>query len=263
LRTLSAPALAPDKNVFWAIAGTITVVEDISAFKELDQMKSDFMDIVAHEFHSPLLDLRQMNTELSEGLAGPLGEQQKDVIDHTIRKIDTLLDLVNDLLEVASVESGNYHRDFIPTDMSKILEEVVTLQRPTAEKQGLTLTYSCQDLPLIQANPKHMEKLMINLVGNAINYSLEGGKIMIDAKKHGGEIEITVRDSGIGISMEDLPKIFNRFYRGRHPKSQHVKGTGLGLSIVKGIIEAHKGSIEVNSFLNQGTIFRILLPAMS
>lgn len=260
LRTLSAPALAPDKNVFWSISGTITVVEDISAFKELDQMKSDFMNMVAHELRSPLVAIRQINTTISEGLAGPLGEKQKDFVDRVTRKIDTLLDLVNDLLEMARVEAGKYHQAFEPTDMAKIIEEVVNLNRPRAEKQGLTLTYSCKDLPLIQADPKNMEKVMNNLLSNAINYSPGGGQITINTQKHDGEIEITVRDNGVGIPVEELPKIFNRFYRVKHPKTRHVTGTGLGLSIVKGIIEAHHGTIEVSSFIDKGTIFRILLP---
>jgi len=263
LRTISAPALAPDRNVFWSISGTITVVEDISAFKELDQMKSDFMNMVAHELRSPLVAVRQINTTLSEGLAGPLGGKQKDFVDRVTRKIDALLDLVNDLLEMARVEAGKYHQDFVPTDIEKIIEEIVSLNRPRAEEQGLSLNYSCKDLPLIKADPKNMEKIMNNLISNAINYSPEGGQITINAQEHDGEIEITVRDTGVGIPVEELPKIFNRFYRVKHPKTRHVTGTGLGLSIVKGIIEAHHGTIEVNSFINKGTIFRILLPTIS
>ncbi len=259
LRAISAPALGPDKS----IAGTVTVLEDITAFKQLDQMKSDFVNMVAHELRSPLVSIRQINSVLLEGLAGPLEEKQQDFVDRGKKKIDALLELINDLLDVARIEAGQYVQRRIPTDIGKIIEEAVSLMGPRAEEQGITLTHSCRDLKPVQADPKNMEEIFNNLVSNAINYSPEGGHVTLTAQGLGEYMEIKVQDTGVGIPPEELPKIFDKFYRVKSPKTRQVIGTGLGLYIVKGIVEAHQGTIDVESTVDKGTTFRILLPVIS
>ena len=115
----------------------------------------------------------------------------------------------------------------------------------------------------IQADPKGIEEIFNNLITNAINYSPESGEVTITARTLGEYMEIRVADRGVGIHPEELPKIFDKFYRVKHPKTRKVMGTGLGLSIVKGIVEAHHGTIDVDSLPDQGTIFRILLPVIT
>jgi two-component system phosphate regulon sensor histidine kinase PhoR len=259
LRAISAPALGPDKS----IVGTVTVLEDITAFKQLDQMKSDFVNMVAHELRSPLVSIRQINSVLLEGLAGPLKEKQQDFIDRGKKKIDALLELINDLLDVAKIEAGQYVQRRIPTDIGKIIKETVSLMGPRAEEQGITLTHSCLDLKPVQADPKNMEEVFNNLISNAINYSPGGGHVTVTAQGLGEYMEIKVQDTGVGIPPEELPKIFDKFYRVKSPKTRQVIGTGLGLAIVKGIVEAHQGTIEVESIVDKGTTFRILLPVIT
>jgi signal transduction histidine kinase len=133
---------------------------------------------------------------------------------------------------------------------------------PRATEQGITLTYSCHDLKPVQADPKRIEEIFNNLITNAVCYSPEGGRVEISAQGKGEYMEINVKDSGVGIAPEELPKIFDKFYRVKHPKTRQVVGTGLGLSIVKGIVEAHNGSIDVESVPDKGTTFRILLPVL-
>jgi two-component system phosphate regulon sensor histidine kinase PhoR len=116
-------------------------------------------------------------------------------------------------------------------------------------------------LPLILADARNMEEVFINLISNAINYSPGGGEVVVESVSHGEYVEVRVIDSGVGIEPEELPKIFDKFYRVKHPKTRKVIGTGLGLAIVKGIIETHRGSIEVESEPNVGSTFRVLLPA--
>jgi signal transduction histidine kinase len=259
LRIISAPALGPDKN----IAGTVTVLEDITAFKQLDQMKSDFVNMVAHELRSPLVSIRQLNSVLIEGLAGPLEEKQLDFVNRGMNKIDGLLELINDLLDVAKIEAGKYVQRQVPTDIGKIIEETVALMEERAKEQGIELTCSCRDLKPVQADPKNIEEIFNNLISNAINYSPEGGRVSITAHGFGENMEIRVEDTGVGISPEELPKIFDKFYRVKHPKTRKIVGTGLGLAIVKGVVEAHQGTIDVESVVDKGTTFRILLPVIN
>ncbi|MCF8126925.1 MAG: response regulator, partial [Deltaproteobacteria bacterium] len=235
LRALSAPAIDPDR----AIAGTVTVLEDITAFKQLDQMKSDFVNMVAHELRSPLVAIRQLNSVLLEGLAGPLGEKQQDFITRGMAKIDSLLNLINDLLDVAKLEAGKFLQHQVPTDIGKIIEETVALMEPKARKQGIDLTYSFSNLKPVLADPKRIEEIFNNLISNAINYSPEGGRVTVSAKSMGEYMEIKVEDTGVGILKEELPKIFDKFYRVKNPKTRQVIGTGLGLAIVKGVVDAH------------------------
>ena len=263
LRAISTPALGPDRNVFWTVDGAVTVFEDITSFKQLDQMKSDFVNMVAHELRSPLVSIRQLLHVLLEGLAGPLRDKQKDFVGRGTKKIDALLELINDLLDVAKIEAGRYVQHQVPTDIGRIIKEIVSLMESRAQEQGISLTYSCQDLKPIQADPKNMEEIFNNLITNAINYSPEGGRVTITANSIGEYMEIKVEDTGVGIPSEELPKIFDRFYRVKHPKTRQVTGTGLGLAIVKGVVEAHHGTIDVQSIVDKGTTFRILLPVIT
>jgi len=253
---ISARVLGPDAD----IVGAVTVLENITVFKQLDQMKSDFVNMVAHELRSPLVAIRQLNSVILEGLAGPLGEKQHDFINRGVKKIDALLALINDLLDVAKIEAGKYVQRLVPTDLAEIIKEIVELLEPRAKGQGVNLTFSFQDLKPVLSDPKNMEEIFNNLISNAINYSPEGGDVTVAAQGLGEYIEIKVKDTGVGIPPEELPKIFDKFYRVKNPKTRDVMGTGLGLAIVKGVVDAHQGTIDVESVVDEGTTFRILLP---
>ena len=256
LRAISARVLGPDAD----IVGAVTVLENITVFKQLDQMKSDFVNMVAHELRSPLVAIRQLNSVILEGLAGPLGEKQRDFINRGVKKIDALLALINDLLDVAKIEAGKYVQRLVPTDLAEIIKEIVELLETRAKGQGVNLTFSFQDLKPVLSDPKNMEEIFNNLISNAINYSPEGGDVTVAAQGLGEYIEIKVKDTGVGIPPEELPKIFDKFYRVKNPKTRDVMGTGLGLAIVKGVVDAHQGTIDVESVVDEGTTFRILLP---
>jgi signal transduction histidine kinase/FixJ family two-component response regulator len=262
LRAISAPTLGPDRNVFWAVAGTVTLLEDITVFKQLDQIKSDFLNLVAHELRSPLVSIRQLNSVLLEGLAGPLQGKQQDFVRRTMNKIDALLGLINDLLDVARLEAGRMVRQQVAVDLGKMIEEMVALMDSRAKEQRIALTYSCQNLKPILADPRNIEEVLNNLLSNAMNYSPDGGKVTVTAKGIDHVVEIKVSDEGVGIPAEEVPKIFEKFYRVKDPRTRHVTGTGLGLSLVKGIVEAYHGSIGIESTPGKGTTFTIIFPAM-
>jgi signal transduction histidine kinase len=172
--------------------------------------------------------------------------------------------MINDLLDVARIESGHGVQQQVPLDLGDTLQQIVNLLEPKAEEQGLALELKLPgDVPLVQADERSMEEVFTNLISNAINYSPEGGTVVIAASKYMEYLEVRVSDTGVGIAAEELPKIFDKFYRVKHPQTRQVIGTGLGLSIVKGVIEAHRGSVEVESTPGVGTIFKVLLPIIS
>lgn len=259
LRAISAPAFGPDNSV----VGTVTVLEDITVFKELDEMKSDFVNMVAHELRSPIVAIRQQNTVLLEGLAGPLGEKQEEFLKRGVLKIDQLLEMINDLLDIAKIEAGKHVQQQVPTDIGQIIRDILIFLEPRADAQGIRLIHKLDNPGSVQADPKRIEEVFSNLITNAINYSPEGGVVTVSASCLNDNIDIRVSDTGVGIPETELPKIFDKFYRVKDPKTRKVMGTGLGLSIVKGIIAAHNGTIDVESTPGKGTTFRILLPLIT
>jgi two-component system, OmpR family, phosphate regulon sensor histidine kinase PhoR len=262
LRAISAPTLGADRNVFWTVTGAVTVLEDITVFKELDKMKTDFVNMVAHELRSPLVSIRQIQSVLLEGMAGPLLEKQSDFVRRGIKKIDSLLDLINDLLNVARLEAGRLVQQLVRVDVSDLVNEVVGLFEQRAKEQGISLSCSCECSLPVFADPTNIEKVLNNLISNAINYSPGGGRVEVSACLRGEYVEIRVSDTGVGIPSEEIPKIFEKFYRVKHPKTRNVTGTGLGLSLVRGIVENYCGRIEVESVPDRGTTFRVYLPLM-
>ncbi len=259
LRAISAPAVAPDDGV----VGTVTVLEDITAFKRLDEMKSDFVNMVAHELRSPLVSIRQQNSVLLEGLAGPLQEKQQTFLNRGIQKIDQLLELITELLDIAKIEAGKHILHRVPMDVKALLEETASLMEPRAQDQGVTLCCDCRDVQPIQADPKRIGEVLNNLITNAVNYSPGGGRVEVTVRRRGDNLEIRVSDTGVGIPPEELPKIWDKFYRVKHPETRQVMGTGLGLAITRGIVESHQGTIDVESTPGEGTTFRILLPIVT
>ncbi len=256
LRAISAPALGPEKE----FVGTVTVLEDVTSFKQLDEMKSDFVNMVAHELRSPLSAIRQQNSVVLEGLAGPLQEKQEEFLRRGLKKIDQLLALINDLLDIAKIEAGKHIQYQVPTEIDRVIEDTVALMEHKARDQGIELSFSFENIKPVLADPKGIQEIFNNLISNAINYSPDGGRVLVSARGLGEYMEIKVADTGVGIDEEEISKIFDKFYRVKHPKTRQVMGTGLGLAIVKGIVEAHHGTIEVESSPGKGTTFRILLP---
>lgn len=260
LRSLSAPVYGPGREVI----GSVTVFTDITTFRALDEMKSSFVNMVSHELRSPLSAVAQQMTVLIDGLAGALEQKQREILGRARDKVLNLIGLITDLLDVARIESGHHVQQQVPVALGAMLADTVALMKSKAESQKIELLLDADpQLPLIQADPRSMEEVLTNLVANAINYSPDGGRVIVCAAQCGDYLEIRVSDTGIGIEANEIPKIFDKFYRVKHPKTRQVIGTGLGLSIVKGIVESHRGSVEVESRPGSGTTFRVFLPVVS
>jgi two-component system phosphate regulon sensor histidine kinase PhoR len=257
LRVLTAPFHGPDQEVL----GTISVFHDVTHFKELDEMKTSFVNLVSHELRSPLAAVKLQLSVINDGVAGELNDKQQHLLSRAQLKLEGLLALINDLLDVAKMEAGQRHLEATPLHLEEILAEVVELLKARAQEQKIALELSVPpDLPVISADRRGMEEIFTNLVSNAINYSPDGGEVRIAAQPRGPWLEVLVSDQGVGIAPEDVDKIFTKFYRAKDPKTRHIVGTGLGLAIVQAMVEAHHGSIEVESQVGAGTTFRILLP---
>jgi signal transduction histidine kinase len=260
LRALSAPIYGPDREVL----GTVTVFQDVTHFRERDEMKSNFVRLVSHELRAPLAAIQQQHSVILDGLAGGLTDKQRELLGRGREKIQGLLDLINDLLDVARIESGHAVQQQVPLQLEAILAGTVRLMRPKAQAQGIALKLKLPpELPMVLADVRAMEEVFTNLINNAINYSPDGGEVTVSAVSHGDYLEVNVSDTGIGIEPEEIPKIFEQFYRVKHPKTRHVIGSGLGLPIVKGIVEAHRGSVTVESTPGQGSTFKVVLPTIT
>jgi signal transduction histidine kinase len=254
---MSAPVFGPDEKVL----GTVTVFHDVTAFKELDAMKNDFVNMVSHELRSPMTAIKLQHEVILDGLAGELTQKQRELLSRAQAKIQGLLELINESLDIAKIEAGHRQLELIPVQLGEVLQEVAHLLEAKAADQKVALQLSVPpDLPPVRADRRSMEEVFVNLVSNAINYSPDGGEVTIAGLSHGDYVEVRISDTGIGIEPEEIPKIFDKFYRVKNPKARQIIGTGLGLALVKGIVEAHRGTVEVESRLGEGSTFRVLLP---
>lgn len=241
--------------------GTIMVVNDITALKRMDQLKSDFVSMVAHEIRSPLNSIGMQLKVILDGLAGDVTEKQNEIVSRASEKIKALNDLCTELLDLARIESGLIVQEKEKLDMNKLLEDQVDFFQETARAKNIRLRLdNPPELSPILANRGNMEEVLSNLISNGIKYTPDGGEITVSAGIENKYLCITVRDSGFGIPNEDLKRIFERFYRVKNEETRNIIGTGLGLPIVKSIIEAHHGKIKVESEIGKGSTFCIYLP---
>ncbi|MBA4394690.1 MAG: hybrid sensor histidine kinase/response regulator [Desulfobacca sp.] len=245
------------------VLGSVSVIEDISYLKALDLMKNAFVAMVAHELRAPLSAIQQLNTVIIEGLAGAVTDKQRELLGRSQERTKGLLDLIRDLLDISKMETGRSFQQKEPLNVFSLAEKTVDFLLPQTQAKNQTLELQAQpDLPLINADPQAIEEVLTNLLNNAIKYTPEKGTIRIELKPKNDYLLIRVSDNGIGISREDLSRIFDKFYRVKSEKTRQIVGTGLGLPIVKQLVEAHLGHVEVESQLDQGTTFNVLIPSI-
>ena len=252
---------APFRSRTGLTMGTITVLNDITALKKMDKMKSDFVSMVSHEIRSPMNSIMAQLKVILDGLAGDVTDKQKEILERACQRIHSLTCLVSELLDLARIESGLISQEKQSVDMGQILKDQVLLHSETAKAKQIELALEmAQDLPRILASRQSMEEIISNLVTNAIKYTPEGGKVAVCACVENEYIKIDVSDTGFGIPIEELDNIFTRFYRVKNQQTRNIIGTGLGLSIVKSLVQAHYGSISVKSRPGAGSIFTVRLP---
>jgi signal transduction histidine kinase len=248
-----------EKKVEERTAELKLVLEEV---KRISKRKSDFISSVSHELRTPLTSIKGYASIL---LAGKLGELPKEIhnrLDKINRHSDELAHLVNDLLDISRIESGKVIMKQEPQDLNSLIEKVIDLLSVQLKERGLE-TYIKQipaDAAVVFVDRNQIERVFINLIGNAIKFTPPKGKITVSAHKADKEVQLDITDTGCGIPEQAKEAIFEEFYRVDNPINEQVKGTGLGLALVKHIIEAHGGRIWVKSKEGAGSTFSFTLP---
>jgi two-component system NtrC family sensor kinase len=237
--------------------GYSAVLRDITRLKELDRIKSEFVAIVSHDLRTPLTTIRGYVSLLPR--VGPLNDVQQDFVARVELSMDGIVDLIDDLLDIGRIEAGiDWAMTAVP--LQRVVREVAERLRPNADMHQQTLSVSVPNTSLVLGNQRRLEQVVANLVGNAIKYTPNYGKIDVALREDDGFLVLQVSDTGIGISREDQHRIFDKFYRVESEATEKISGTGLGLSIVKAIVKKHSGRVWVQSELGQGSTFTVLLP---
>ena len=238
------------------------ILETIALRREKEMMREQFASIVSHELKAPLGAVQQNLFALEFELSDTLNQGQKEKVQRLKARIDDMLKLINSWLRVIAVDINKLKESFIQIPItlpiSKALENVETL----ATRKNIEIVASTMDtLSHIRGDELSLSEAFVNILGNAIKYSRDGSRVTVDAEEGDNEIMILIKDTGIGISPEDLPHIFEGFYRGKDGQAM-TEGHGIGLAVSRQIIEAHNGSITVESELGKGSTFVIRLPAV-
>ncbi len=241
--------------------GVVTVLRDITNQKELERMKSSFLSVVSHELRTPLHSIKGFVDIILMGKTGELNDTQTDFL-RTVRQQTThLQNLIDDLLEYSRLESGQVKMRLSKVPLTEVAAAVTEKLKPLADQGQIRLECKLPArLPPIEADRLRIEQVLTNLVDNAIKFTPASGSITILGKDLGGEIQVSVTDTGIGIPQAELERIFDRFYQVDGGSSRPYRGTGLGLTICKHIIEHHHGRIWAESEPNKGSTFHFVLP---
>ena len=247
--------------------GTVSIFRDITHEVEVDRLKSEFVATVSHELRTPMTSIRGYTDVLLMGAAGALNENQAHFLKIIKNNTERLNILVNDLLDISRIEAGRVTLSPQPLDLRELAEDVIedVLRRSQEENKPMALSLNApKKLPLVYGDMERVRQILANLVFNAYHYTAENGtiKVQIEPSNGGGEIQVDVEDNGVGISVEDQDRVFQRFYRGEHPLVLSTPGTGLGLSIVKQLVEMHNGRIWMKSsgIPGEGSKFSFTLP---
>ena len=237
------------------------IQETIRLGREKEMMRAQFASIVSHELKAPLGAVQQNLFALEFELADMFNKEQKEKMGRLKTRIDDMLKLINSWLRVISVDINKLKEGFMEVSVnipiSKALENVESL---AARKNIEIVTHIKTDMSPIQGDELSLSEAFVNILGNAIKYSHDGSEVSVQVDEYANDIVISIKDSGIGISPDDLPHIFDGFYRGKG--SEVAGGHGIGLAVSRQIVEAHNGSIAVESELGKGSTFVIRLPAV-
>jgi len=238
----------------------VTLLENITKLKEIDQMKSDFVSTVSHEFRTPLTSMNIGLSLLLEENLGSINDEQRELLEAAYEDCERLNELVNDLLDLSRIESGRIKMEFEKTNIGNIIEATIKPFRQQAEEKEISLINQLEEEEVFAwADSNKIGWVISNLIGNALRYTDSGGEIRVGAELAGRYVNIFVEDTGVGIPREYQKKIFDKFFRARN-KEDDTGGTGLGLAIAREIIEAHNGQIWVESEEGEGSRFTFTIP---
>ncbi|HHY32809.1 MAG TPA: cell wall metabolism sensor histidine kinase WalK [Firmicutes bacterium] len=254
--------VAPLKETDGKVYGAVGVFQDITELRQLEQLRRDLVANVSHELRTPLTSIQGFLEAMMDGVISDESVRNQ-YLELMHRETLRLNRLIHDLLDLALMESGKVSWDLNTVDASEVAARVVSKLTPQLQEHKLRVERDIpEDLPLILANEDRVEQVLINLLGNAVQFSQPGGVIAIRARSSGNEVTVSVQDHGPGIPAEDLPYIWERFHRVDKSRARALGGTGLGLAIVKQIVASHGGRVAVESEPGKGSTFSFTLPAV-
>ena len=244
------------------LGGVLLVLQDVSAIRRLERMRSEFVANVSHELKTPIAAVKGFAETL---LGGAVKDEEttKAFLGIIYDESERLNRLIGDILELSKIESRRAPLILSPVDIKQFMTNTIAILEVSADQKQIEVNlYSPEEL-YMEGDEDRLRQIFVNLLSNAISYTPEGGKIFVNISLTEQEkVQITIKDTGIGIPEKDLPRIFERFYRVDKARSRGSGGTGLGLSIVKHLVEMHKGTITVESTVGEGTTFTLELPLM-
>lgn len=241
-------------------AGVIAVIHDVTEQQQLENSRREFIANVSHELRTPLTNVKSYTETVLENEDLPKESVQK-FLGVVLSETDRMIRIVKDLLVLSRLENRKMEWKLAPFSVPELLERVYEAMRIEAERKGHRMTLATEgEVGEIMGDRERIEQVIVNVVSNAIKYTRENGRIEILARSQENWVSVRVTDNGVGIPKEDIPRIFERFYRVDKARSREMGGTGLGLAIAKEIVEAHGGRIEIESELEKGTAVTVLLP---
>ncbi|MFL7791527.1 MAG: ATP-binding protein [Anaerolineae bacterium] len=237
----------------------LVILQDLTRVRQLETVRRDFISNISHELRTPLASLKALADTLRDGaLEDPPAARR--FLDRMEVEVDALTQMVQELLELSRIESGQVGFEIVPVSVIDVVNPSVERLRPQAERADLRLSVNLPpELPLVLADAERVRQVITNLVHNAIKFTSPGGEVAVSAAAGEDEVIISVRDTGVGIPADDLPRIFERFFKADRARSGG--GTGLGLAIAKHIVLAHGGRIWAESVETRGSIFYVALPS--
>ncbi len=238
---------------------TNELVRSLREIETISRAKTDFISGVSHELRTPLTSVKGFSSLLVAEKFGKLPEEAKKRLQTINENVDKLVDMVNTLLDIARIESGKTEVKIAPADIAKSIHDVGEFLSPQMQAKGIKLIFDTPETLQVYMDKNLIERVFINLLGNAVKFTPRGGTIKISANVNNNQVIISVADTGYGIEKENLEKVFQEFFRVDNDINAEVKGTGLGLSLVKRIIEMHKEKIWAESELGKGSTFYFTL----
>jgi two-component system sensor histidine kinase GlrK len=229
--------------------------------KAIDHMKSDFYAVMSHELRTPLTSIREGTNLLIEGAGGQPNASQAKLLRIIAQESDRLINLVNSLMDLSKMEAGMMAFNFGQYDIAPLIKKAAIEIAPIAAAKQINMETVCEEnLPYIKMDSERIMQTLRNLIGNAIKFTPEGGRIRITASNSSSAVQISVADTGPGIQKENLDMIFEKFQQAQYHRQHNIKGTGLGLAIARHIVTAHGGRIWAESIVGKGSSFIFSLP---
>lgn len=247
-----------------ADASIVVSVKDITREKEIEKMKNEFISSISHEIKTPLAIIKEAISLVVDEIPGKIVEPQRDVLTTAQENIGRLSKIIGSLLDISKIESRKLELHTRLVNISELIKNIVPDFKYMAEQKGILLDYEVpQGKVHISCDPDKIRQVLVNLISNALKFTPREGRVKVICNEEEDKVIVSVQDTGIGVSEENIPNLFDRFTQfGRKP-GPGEKGTGLGLAISKGIVESHKGRIWAESKLNKGSKFYFSLPKSS